>query len=99
MQTLTKSKIIYLLYREKNVVKEQFGVTSIGLFGSFARECQTNESDIDLLVDFERPVFDSVVGLQIYLEERFGKKVGIVRNGSHLSQRFRSVIEKNIVYV
>ncbi len=99
MKKLSKRKIIHLLSIEKNAVKEQFGVVSIGLFGSFARDCQTDESDIDLLVDFERPLFDRVVGLQIYLEERFENKVGIVRNGSHLSQRFRSVIEKDIVYV
>jgi predicted nucleotidyltransferase len=99
MKNLSKDQILTLLRSEDKALRDQFGVISIGLFGSFAKDRQTDDSDIDLLVEFEAPRFDHVVGLQIYLEDRFGKKVGIVRKGAHLSKRFTSLIEKDIVYV
>ena len=99
MKNLSKEQILTLLRLEGKALRDQFGVVSIGLFGSFAKDRQTSDSDIDLLVEFESPRFDHVVGLQIYLEDRFGTKVGIVRKGAHLSKRFTSLIEKDIVYV
>ena len=57
-----------------------FGVTSIGLFGSFARGEQTDSSDIDLLVEFtpEKHTFDNFMDVSFLLEETLGRKVEIV---------------------
>ena len=57
-----------------------FGVTSIGLFGSFVREEQTPESDIDILVEFapEKHTFDNFMEVSFLLEETLGRKVEVV---------------------
>ncbi len=57
------------------------------------------DSDIDLLVEFKAPRFDWMAGLQIYLEEKLGRRIEIVRKGKHISHRFQKVIEKDILYV
>ena len=57
-----------------------FGVKKIGLFGSYVRNEQRPQSDIDILVDFEpeKETFDNFMGLNDYLEELFvGNKVEV----------------------
>lgn len=51
-----KDQILTLLKKQLPYLKENFKVKSIGIFGSYAREEQTETSDIDMLVEFEAPV-------------------------------------------
>ena len=57
-----------------------YGVTSLGLFGSFVRNAATNSSDIDLLVEFDpkQKTFDNFMDLSFFLEDLFGRKVELV---------------------
>ena len=57
-----------------------FGVRRIGLFGSFVRGLENEESDIDLLVEFEpgRKTFDNFMSLAFFLEDLLGRKVEVV---------------------
>jgi len=55
-----------------------FGVKRIGLFVSFARGEQKESSDIDVLVEFEKPTFRNFMDLSFYLEDLFGRKVDLV---------------------
>ena len=57
---------------------EKFGVRRIGLFGSVARGDSNEESDVDLLVELERPMGWEVVDLREYLQELLGIKVDLV---------------------
>jgi len=61
-----------------------FGVNSLGLFGSFVRNSGSDESDIDLLVDFEpnKKTFDNFMELSFFLEQLFGRKVDLVTRQS-----------------
>jgi predicted nucleotidyltransferase len=68
------------------------GVRSLALFGSIARDQSTDASDVDLLVDFARPIglFD-FVGVQQRLEELLGRRVDLVpRDG--IKPRLRDII-------
>lgn len=78
--------------------EENFGLLSIGLFGSYAKGNQRPDSDIDVLVELIEARFDFLAGLQIYLESRLGRPVEIVRNRKGLSERFLKGIEKDIHY-
>ena len=62
---------------------KQYGVKEIGLFGSFARNETTPESDIDVLVEYKRgtTLFD-IVQMQLDLAERVGRKVDLVSKNS-----------------
>ena len=65
---------------ESKVVISAFGVKSIGLFGSFVKNSATDNSDIDLLIDFNpnKKSFDNFMDLAFYLENLFGRKVEII---------------------
>ena len=92
-------KILEILRKEKPYLQENFGLISIGLFGSYAKGTQRSESDIDLLVEFTEPRFDFVAGLQIYLEARLGRPVEVIRKRKGLSTRFLKRIERDTYYV
>jgi uncharacterized protein len=75
---MTLSDIKTTLAALKPELHERFGVSEIGVFGSWVRGEQKEGSDIDVLVDFDRKVdlFD-LMELQEYLEETFGRKVDV----------------------
>ena len=71
-----KDQILSLLKQQLPYLRRNFRVKSIGIFGSYAREEQTEKSDIDLLVEFEAPVgFFKFIELEDYLSEKLGAKV------------------------
>ena len=78
-----------------------FGVQSVGLFGSYVRNEQTEKSDIDLLIDFdpEKETFDNYMALCDYLDLLFrNEKVEIVtKNG--LSPHIGPTILREVQYV
>lgn len=76
---LTKEDIIQYLTTRRAFFRNRFKVGRVALFGSFARDEQTPESDIDLLVDIVEVELESTVGLKHYLEEYFGRPVDLVR--------------------
>ena len=96
---MKSQEIIDILREEKPYLREHFSLLSVGLFGSYAKGTEGHLSDIDLFVEFAEPRFDSLAGLQIYLEGRLGKPVEIVRKRKGLSERFLRRAEKNIHYV
>jgi predicted nucleotidyltransferase len=57
-----------------------YGVKRCGVFGSFARGMQTDQSDVDILVEFEpdKKSFDNFMHLAIFLEETLGRRVELV---------------------
>lgn len=95
----TDNEIIEILKREKPFLRQNFGLLSIGLFGSYAKNQSNPDSDVDLLVELAEPRFDLLAGLQIYLEHRFQKPVEIIRKRKNLSEGFLKRIEKDILYV
>jgi predicted nucleotidyltransferase len=76
---LTTENVLERLDTHKNKLKS-YGVKRIGLFGSLTRGEQTPESDLDILVEFERDqkTFDNYMDLKIFLEELFACNVDLV---------------------
>jgi len=95
---VTEQEILDILREEKPYLKEQFGLLSVGLFGSHAKGTQGPESDVDLLVELTEPRFDFLVGIQVHLEKKIGKPVELIRKRPGLSERFLKRVEKNIHY-
>jgi len=69
-------QIQQILTEQKPYLLDRFGVVEIGVFGSYIRNEQTRESDIDLLVELERPPRISLIGL-VELQEYLSKILGI----------------------
>ncbi len=98
---LRKAGILQAL-REHDADLKRFSVRRIGLFGSFARDRQHRGSDIDFVVEFERPTYDNFYGLSMFLEELFGRKVEILTPDGVNSIRVEEVarsIRESVEYV
>jgi hypothetical protein len=77
MKTLAEIK--QRLFSLKKEIYERYGVTQIGVFGSYVRGEQKQESDIDVLVDYnELPSLLKIVNLENYLSDALHEKVDIV---------------------
>ena len=76
---LTASEILKKLKENREKIRK-FGVKRIGLFGSYIRNEQKKESDIDVLVEFEKgkKTFDNYMDLKFFLEDLFQCKVDLV---------------------
>ena len=81
--------------KENRDVLIKYGVKKIGLFGSFVRGEQKDDSDIDFLVEFKEPDFDNFMDLCFYLEDLFERKVELITTGS-LSPYIEPYIEKEV---
>jgi len=89
--------VFNVLKSHKNEIKAKYNVKKIGIFGSYAKELQNEESDIDILVEFEKPSFDNFMELSFYLEDLFGKKVDLLTPNS-LSPFMKTSVEKEVVW-
>jgi len=59
-------------------IRDKYGVTSIGIFGSYARGEEAPDSDIDIIVEFDRPIGWELVDLADHLESILHHKVDLV---------------------
>ena len=93
----TGNDILLRLQELKPVLKQRFRINSLELFGSYTRGEQTEESDIDLLVDFtsEADLFD-LMGLAQYLEEELKCKVDLIPKNA-LRQELRETVFRKAV--
>lgn len=97
MSTLISIK--ELLQRLKPELTSKYCVNSIGLFGSIVRDdFSTSKSDIDIIVDFSKPVGIEFIDLANFLESQIKRKVDLVsRKG--IKKNFYKEIEREIIYV
>lgn len=95
----TKEDILKLLEQNREQIME-FGVSKLGLFGSYAKGEQNEDSDMDFLVLFHegQKTYDNLLGVAEYLESLFKSEVDILTDKS-ISSWLKPHIEKNIVYV
>ncbi len=86
------------LARLKPQLVEQFGVHTLGLFGSVVRADFSPASDVDIIVEFSRPVGVEFIDLGDFLEKVIQRKVDLVsRRG--VKESYLKTFEKEIVYV
>lgn len=99
---LTRERILRTLKKNQQAFAKKYSVKRIGLFGSYARGKQTRGSDLDFLVEFDKPTYDNFSRLIAELERLFGKKVEILTPDGVDSIRVEEVarsIRESVVYV
>jgi len=76
---LTAKEILKLIQQNKERIR-RYGVKRIGLFGSYLKGEQKEDSDIDILVEFEKgkKTFDNYMELKFFLEDLFKRKIDLV---------------------
>lgn len=97
--SVNRTETLALLRQHKPEMKRRFGVRSLALFGSRAREQSHANSDIDLLVEFDGPATSArYFGLQFFLEDLLGGSVDLVTHQA-LRPQLRSFVERDAIHV
>ena len=96
---MNREEVIQKLKEVKPLLREEFGVVKIGLFGSVARGESSKESDVDILIEKEKPLsLIRFVRMKLLLEKRLGKKVDLI-SLEGLREELREEVEKEVIYV
>ena len=80
------------------MLSEKYSVIEIALFGSYSRNEQTPESDIDILIQFETPTFESLCNSYDLLQHAFGNTVVQVVSRGGIKPQYFEAIKKDLLY-
>lgn len=93
-----ESPVATILRDRQPHIKERFGIQRIGIFGSYARNNMTTDSDIDVVVEMPPDIF-GMVHLKAYLEEELQHKVDLVRYRKKMNNFLKDRIDSEAIYV
>ena len=92
------NSIKQILTKLKPELTDKYHVSSIGLFGSIVRDDFNSNSDIDIIVDFSKPIGIEFIDLAEFIERKLKKSVDLVsKNG--VKQKYFRTFESEIIYV
>ncbi len=91
---MTKKEIILKLKELKPILQKEYAIKKIGLFGSFVDEHFTEESDIDILIELEKPIGWKFFGMELFLEKIFNRKIDLVTKNALKEQLKDKILEK-----
>ncbi len=98
MMNLTKEIILKTISEHKLELESRFGVKNLYLFGSYSREEQKEDSDIDFIVEYEKKQKARVkLQLAIYLKNLFGKEVDIGEKEEIKEDYRSSILNENLL--
>lgn len=93
---MTKNDILEQLIQKKDYIQNTFEVDKIGLFGSYAKDTQTE--DIDIYVEFKNKTFKNISGLWVFLEELYNKKIDLMHKHKRSNGAIFNEIQKEVIY-
>jgi predicted nucleotidyltransferase len=99
---LSREEITNILHHHQHYLATEYGVKRIGLFGSYVHGTPHQRSDVDLIVEFDRPIGLRFMELTAYLEDVLGTPVDILTPAGIQSIRNTQTaqnIRESIVYV
>lgn len=94
-----KEECIQFLKKSMNILRNEYGIISLSLFGSTARGSQKPNSDIDLFVDTKTPNPFLLMDAKEFLEKETGSSVDIVRNHQNLNPKLKKRILKDGILI
>jgi predicted nucleotidyltransferase len=95
---MDKNEILQKLSSHKEYIQNKYEVDKIGLFGSYAKDRQTNQSDIDIYVEFRHKTFHNLAGLWNYLEELYQTKIDLFHKHKNNNRVILENIQKEVIY-
>jgi len=96
---MNRDYILNLLEQYKNENLEKYGIESIGIFGSVARDEATESSDVDICIKTKTPDMFMFVHIKEELQNLFHKSVDIVRLRERMNPYLKKRIDKEAIYV
>jgi predicted nucleotidyltransferase len=97
---LTQEQILQFLNEHKSFFSKEFHVSKIGIFGSFARNEQRPDSDIDVLIELDGQatnIYDLKWALREFLKQKFNREVDVC-NSKHIKPSAKAYILKDAIY-
>jgi predicted nucleotidyltransferase len=94
-----RTEYLNILRRFKEEYGKEYGITSLGIFGSVARGDFDEDSDVDVLLEANEICYFSRMDIKYRLEEMMGTKVDVIRNDEYLRPRFKDRVDKEVIYV
>lgn len=91
---LNGTEILIKLKELKPILRKEYSVKEIGVFGSYSDNTFTENSDIDILVEFEKPIGWKFFTLEILLEKTFGRKIDLVTKNALKEQIKDSILNR-----
>jgi len=96
---MNRDDVLNTLRAHKAILSERFGVAELALFGSFARDQATDDSDLDILISFQgKAGWQRYFGVQFYLEDLLGRPVDLVTDKA-LRAELRPYVEREALRV
>ena len=96
---MNRDEVLAALRQHKQALREQFDVTGLALYGSFARDQADADSDVDILVRFDGPATSrSYFGTMFYIEDLLGRRVDLVTDKA-LRPELRPFVEQEALDV
>ncbi|MBU4445845.1 nucleotidyltransferase domain-containing protein [bacterium] len=96
---MNRENIISFIAQNKTEFEKKFSVRKIGLFGSYARDEAFEDSDIDIVVELEKPDLFNLIGIKQAIEEALKIEVDIVRLREKMNTTLKRRIERDAIYV
>lgn len=96
---MKRKKILKILKDFKRQNYEKYGILNLGIFGSVARNSDSADSDIDILIETSKVDLYMFVHLKEELEDLFGVKVDIVRYRERMNNYLKKRIDEDAIYV
>ena len=95
----TKEEYLDILRKYLDLKSKVYGIVKIGIFGSVARNEQTEDSDVDVCVEMQKPDMFSLVHIKEDLQHLFGRPVDIVRLRDNMNPMLSKQIQRDGIYV
>lgn len=99
---MDKETIIKKIKQQYPYLMAEYGVKRIGLFGSYSKNEQTKNSDIDIIAEFEKPICLKFIEFTEYLEKVLGIKTDVLTPEGIKGitvKRIAEDIKKSVIYV
>ena len=94
----TKTDIISILQQHKTSLLQKYPIASIAVFGSYARNTQTANSDVDILVEFNDRIGTAFIDLANEIERLLGVKTDLVSKRA-IKPKYLEAIQSDLTYV
>lgn len=98
IKAFKKDDILAILREHKEFLQKTYEVDKIGLFGSYAKDTQNTQSDIDIYVEFKHKTFRNIAGLWVYLEKLYQRKIDLLHKHKRSQGAIFEQIQKEVIY-
>jgi uncharacterized protein len=99
LSAMEQKQVLEALKKIKKELASKYPIKKLGIFGSFARNTQSLQSDIDIVVELGNPKMFDLIGIKQEIEETLHQPIDIVRIRKNMNQYLKQRIEKEAIYV